>query len=174
MCCRRWRSPRSVLTIHTVLRPLGRLLDLVPTVKTESIAGYTVLVEVRRTYEPQLRAQLMQELGKPEVTVRGLAGRAIHGDSDSAATMAQLRVPIEVEGKSRRAARRPGGPALAGARGWLDQLAASGDQGRHNISATMPMVVSGVEMCTRFWVAPEAGARVTKPPTDAATPLLSR
>jgi putative Mg2+ transporter-C (MgtC) family protein len=89
-----------VLTIHTVPRPLGRLGDQVPAVKTESIAGYMVLVEVRRTYELQLRAQLMQELGKPEVMVWGLAGRAIHNDSDSAATMAQLRVQIEVEGKA--------------------------------------------------------------------------
>jgi hypothetical protein len=38
----------------------------------------------------------------------------------------------------------------------------------------MPMVVSGVEMCARFWVARKAGAPLTKPPTDAATPLLSR
>jgi len=88
-----------VLAIHAVLRPLGRLLDKVPAVTTESVAVYDVLVEVGRKHEPQLRAQLLQALTTPAVTVRGgVAGRTVEDDTDGSSTAVQLRAQIEVEG----------------------------------------------------------------------------
>jgi len=84
-----------VLSIHTLLRPLGRLLDRIPAVNGESVANYTVLVEAQRTDEPQLRAQILAALAQPQVTVRGVAGRALDDDADHR----RLRVDIEVEGK---------------------------------------------------------------------------
>jgi putative Mg2+ transporter-C (MgtC) family protein len=87
-----------VLTIHAVLRPFGRLLDKLPAVTTESVAAYVVRVEVGRKHEPQLRAQILHGLAKPEVTVRGLAGRTIEDGSDGDAAMVQLQARIEVEG----------------------------------------------------------------------------
>jgi putative Mg2+ transporter-C (MgtC) family protein len=88
-----------VLSIHTLLRPLGRLVDKVPAVGTESVAAYTVLVQVARKHEPQLRALILQALAQPEVTVRGVAGRSLDSDVDHGPATVQLRVDIDVEGK---------------------------------------------------------------------------
>jgi putative Mg2+ transporter-C (MgtC) family protein len=87
-----------VLVIHTVLRPLGRLLDKVPAGKTESVTACTLLVEVQHKHEPHVRAQILQALAVPDVTVRGVAGRTIADGSNGARAMMFLRVHIEVEG----------------------------------------------------------------------------
>lgn len=89
-----------VLVIHAVLRPLGRLLDRVPAAQGESVSPYTVLVDVRREYEPNVRAQILHAFAGPDVTVRGLSGRSTGEPTDATAAM-QIRVDVEVEGNAR-------------------------------------------------------------------------
>ena len=86
-----------VLGIHTFFRPLGRLVDKIP-VNGESVAPYTVLAQVQCKDEQHLRTQILAALARPEVTVRGVAGRTMGDEADHPATM-QVRVDIEVEGK---------------------------------------------------------------------------
>lgn len=88
-----------VLGIHTLLRPLGRLVDRVPAGKDEAVAPYTLLVQVRRKHEPQLRAKLLQSIADPDITVRGLSGRNIDDDTTNAATV-ELRVEMLVVGNA--------------------------------------------------------------------------
>jgi putative Mg2+ transporter-C (MgtC) family protein len=87
-----------VLGIHTVLRPLGRLLDRVPGTRDESVALYRLLVEVRRKHEPHLRARLLQAVDNPDITVHGLTGRNLDGDTE--ADMVALRVDMLIEGNA--------------------------------------------------------------------------
>jgi putative Mg2+ transporter-C (MgtC) family protein len=70
-----------VLGVHLLLRPVGRLVDRAPAAKDEAVGAYTVLVLVRRKHERHLRAQLLQALTEPDVTVQGLATRT---DTDRA------------------------------------------------------------------------------------------
>jgi putative Mg2+ transporter-C (MgtC) family protein len=88
-----------VLAIHTVLRPLGRLLDRIPADKSESVAAYTLRVEVLRKHEPHVRAQILQALSVSGVRVLGVAGRTIADGSNGTPAMVLLRVHIEVEGR---------------------------------------------------------------------------
>lgn len=87
-----------VLSIHTLLRPLGRLVDKVPAGKAESVAAYTVLVEVFREHASQLREEMLEALDQPGLTARGVAGRIIDNDADEPEVV-HLRIDIEVEGK---------------------------------------------------------------------------
>jgi putative Mg2+ transporter-C (MgtC) family protein len=87
-----------VLGIHTFLRPLGRLVDKIPAVNGESVAPYTVLAQVLRNDEQHLRTRILAALARPEVTVRGVAGRTIGDEADH--PVMQVRVDIEVEGKA--------------------------------------------------------------------------
>lgn len=90
-----------VLSIHAVLRPLGRLLDRIPAAQAESVSAYTVLVDMRRDHEPHVRAQILQAFAGPKVTVRGLSGRSTGEPTDVTAATMQLRVDVEVEGDAR-------------------------------------------------------------------------
>jgi putative Mg2+ transporter-C (MgtC) family protein len=86
-----------VLAVHAVLRPLGRLVDRAPATKSESVALYTLRIEVRRKHEPHLRARLQHAVDDPRITVHGLTGRSL--DEDSAATaLVQIRVDMLIEG----------------------------------------------------------------------------
>jgi putative Mg2+ transporter-C (MgtC) family protein len=87
-----------VVGIHTVLRPLGRFIDRAPGSKEESVALYTLLVEVRRKHEPQLRARLREAVDDPDITVHGLAGRNL--DDDDSADLVQVRVDMVIEGNA--------------------------------------------------------------------------
>src|SRR5574340_161663 len=89
-----------VLGIHGLLRPLGRLVDRAPAGKTETVGAFTVRVQVRRKHEPHLRAQLLQALADPDVTVQGLAGRSLDEDT-SAAAMVEIRAETLIEGNAK-------------------------------------------------------------------------
>jgi putative Mg2+ transporter-C (MgtC) family protein len=88
-----------VVSVHMVLRPLGRLLDKVPASKSESVGLYTVLVRARRDNETHLRALIMQALSKQDAIVCGLATRTIDDNGSRAAATVELRVQLEVEGR---------------------------------------------------------------------------
>lgn len=72
-----------VLGVHLLLRPVGRLVDRAPAAKDEALGAYTILVIVRRKHERHLRAQLLQALTEPDVTVQGLSSRADPDRTDS-------------------------------------------------------------------------------------------
>lgn len=90
-----------VLGVHTLLRPLGHLVDRAPTAQAEAVGLYTLTVEVRRKHEPHLRALLLQVVADPAVTVRGLTGRSIDEDSTGAARV-ELRADLLIEGSANR------------------------------------------------------------------------
>lgn len=88
-----------VLAIHGLLRPLGRLVDRAPAGKGEVIAAYTVIVEVRRKHERHLRAQLLQAIADPDITMQGLTGRRV-GDDDSGTAATEICIDLIVEGNA--------------------------------------------------------------------------
>jgi putative Mg2+ transporter-C (MgtC) family protein len=88
-----------VLAIHTVLRPCGRLLDRTLATKDESIALYTLLVEVDRPHEPHLRARLQPAVDDPDITVRCMTARNL--DEDSTGTgLVEVHVEMLIEGSA--------------------------------------------------------------------------
>lgn len=86
-----------VLGVHTLLRPLGRLVDRAPAGQGEAVGAYTLLVQVRRKHETHLRALLLQSLADPSITVQGLTGRRIDDDATATAVV-EVRVDLLVEG----------------------------------------------------------------------------
>nr|WP_275404316.1 MgtC/SapB family protein [Pseudonocardia acidicola] len=84
-----------VLGVHLLLRPLGRLVDRAPAANVEAVAAYTIVVVVRRKHELHLRAQLLQALTEPDITLRGLSNQA---ETDDATGDVELCVEVLIEG----------------------------------------------------------------------------
>ncbi len=103
-----------VLGVHLLLRPVGRLVDRAPAAKDEALGSYTILVVARRKHERHLRAQLLQALTGPDVTMQGLSSRADSDRADSEDTAngaaghvgnpsdatVQLRAEVLIEGNA--------------------------------------------------------------------------
>lgn len=96
-----------VLGVHLLLRPVGRLVDRAPAAKDEALGAYTILVIARRKHEPTVRAQLLQALTEPEVTLQGLSSvtdadeSAANGSSrNSTNSTVELRADVLIEGNA--------------------------------------------------------------------------
>lgn len=61
-----------IVSIHLLLRPLGRLIDRAPHGGGDDVGAYSLIVEVRRKHEPHLRAQLLQILAETDIRLKGL------------------------------------------------------------------------------------------------------
>ncbi|QNK79407.1 MgtC/SapB family protein [Nakamurella sp. PAMC28650] len=62
-----------VLAIHLFLWPIGRLVDRAPAGGEETVGSYLLTLDVRRSHESHLRAQLPQALAGGQITLRGLS-----------------------------------------------------------------------------------------------------
>jgi putative Mg2+ transporter-C (MgtC) family protein len=89
-----------VLAVHAVLRPFGRLVDRVPTTKTESVAPYTLRIEVHREHEPHLRARLQHAVDDPRITVQAVT-RYSAGKDNTGTALSQVGVEMLIEGDAR-------------------------------------------------------------------------
>lgn len=81
-----------VLSVHLVLRPLGRLVDRAPAAGDDAIGTYLLTIDVRRKHEAHLRAQLLAALTDPEITLRGLSSRTSEDDATASTLEAHLLI----------------------------------------------------------------------------------
>ena len=89
-----------VVVIHVLLRPLGRWIDHAHAEKEDAVGIYTITMLVRRKHEPHLRAQLLQGLTDPRVTMQGMTSRPADSESTTPAGTTQLEVTVLIEGAS--------------------------------------------------------------------------
>lgn len=89
-----------VIVIHLVLRPLGHLIDHSPADKKDSAETYLITMTVRQKHESRLRAQLLQAVNDPRVTLQGLTSRATEADSTDLAGSTRLELAVVIEGSA--------------------------------------------------------------------------
>lgn len=85
-----------VLSIHLLLRPLGRLVDRAPAAKTDTIGAYVITVLVEDEKEPEVRARLSEILSAPDVIVQAMSSH-LEG-SEKGHELSRLNAEILVEG----------------------------------------------------------------------------
>ncbi len=86
-----------VLAVHLLLRPVGRFVDRAPATKDEAVTAHTITIRVRRKHELPLRAQLLQTLADPDITLHGLTSAA---DPEDPTGPVELRAEVLIEGNA--------------------------------------------------------------------------